>query len=281
VPPSFENRRVLTLESRRAAEIATLVTTFGGRPLSAPALREVPLASNTEALAFAAALTGGNFDIVVLLTGVGLRTLLAVVDAAGDRATFVAALGRTRIAARGPKPVGVLRELGLSPWVTAPEPNTWRELVAALDAKGEAMHGRRVAIQEYGRSNRSLIDALSARGAQVTPVPVYQYDLPEDLAPLQRAVTAVVDGEVDVALFTTGTQVAHLFRVAETMGREAALREALARVVIASIGPTTSEEVREHGLAVDFEPSHPKMGLLVREAAEQSNQLAARRRRIP
>jgi uroporphyrinogen-III synthase len=281
MPPSFENRRVLTLESRRATEIATLITTFGGRPLSAPAMREVPIESNTEALAFAQALERGEYDVVIALTGVGLRALLAVVDTLGDRTLFVAALGRTRIAARGPKPVGVLREIGLSPWVTAPEPNTWRELLAAIDAQGDALRGARVAVQEYGRSNRPLLDELASRGAKVTPVPVYQYELPEDLAPLRAAVTSVIARDVDVALFTTGTQALHLFEVAEGMGEAAELRAAFAQVVVGSIGPTTSAELREQGLIVDLEPSHPKMGLLVREAAEQSAQLTEAKRPVP
>ena len=271
--PSFGGLRVLSLESRRAAEMATLISTFGGEPTSAPALREVPLESNTEAAAFGRALVRGDYDIVVLLTGVGLRALLAVVQAAGDREAFVSALARVRIAARGPKPIAVLRELGIAPWVAAAEPNTWRELLAALDAHGEALRGACVAVQEYGRSNPQLLEGLAARGAQVTTVPVYQYALPENLGPLQSAVEAAIAGRLDVVLFTTGTQVAHLFQVAESLGRTEALREALARMVIASIGPTTSEELREHGLEPDLEPSHPKMGLLVREAAAQAPEL--------
>src|SRR5882672_7012935 len=143
MPPNFNGLTVLTLESRRGAEMATLVANYGGRPLSAPALREVPLESNTEALAFVDALLRDEFDLIVLLTGVGTRGLLAVVDRLRDRAAFVAALSRTRIAARGPKPVAVLRELGISPWVTAPEPNTWRELLTAIDSKWQPNPGSR------------------------------------------------------------------------------------------------------------------------------------------
>jgi uroporphyrinogen-III synthase len=277
--PSFNGLRVLSLESRRATEIATLITTFGGQPVSAPALREVPLESNAEAAAFAAALARGDYDVVVLLTGVGLRALLAVVERVGDRQAFVDALGRVRVAARGPKPVAVLRELRITPWVVAPEPNTWRELLTAVDVAGpDALRGARVAVQEYGRSNPELLDGLRARGAIVTPVPVYQYALPDDVAPLRAAVEAVIAGAIDVTLLTTATQALHLFEIATEMGRADELRAALRRVVIASIGPTTTEGLREHGLTVDLEPSHPKMGILVREAAERSGPLAAAKR---
>ena len=229
--PSFGGLRVLALESRRATEIGTLITTFGGEPRVAPSLREVPLDTNTEALEFAAALMRDEFDIVVFLTGVGARALTTVVEAAYPRDAFVAALARTKVAARGPKPVAVLRELQVPVWVTAPEPNTWRELVAAIDARaGERpLAGARVAVQEYGVSNLELLDALRARGARVTPVPVYQWTLPEDLQPLHDAVTAVTRGEVDVLILTSGVQLAHLFQIADGMGLEQDLLQGLRR----------------------------------------------------
>ena len=269
--PSFAGLRVLALESRRATEIGALITTFGGEPRVAPSLREIPLDTNTEALEFAAALMRDEFDIVVFLTGVGARALMNVVEAACPREVFTAALARTKVAARGPKPVAVLRELQVPVWVTAPEPNTWRELVAAIDARADErpLAGAQVAVQEYGVSNLELLDALRARGAQVTPVPVYQWTLPEDLQPLRDAVTAVTRGEVDVLILTSGVQLAHLFQIADGMGLGQDLLQGLRRTVVASIGPTTSEEIARRGLSADLEASHPKMGVLVREAAEQ------------
>jgi uroporphyrinogen-III synthase len=273
---------VLALESRRATEIGALITTFGGEPRVAPSLREVPLDTNTEALEFAAALMVDEFEIVVFLTGVGARALTTVVEAAYPRDAFVAALARTKVAARGPKPVAVLRELQVPVWVTAPEPNTWRELVAAIDERADErpLPGARVAVQEYGVSNLELLDALRARGAQVTPVPVYQWTLPEDLQPLRDAVTAVTRGEVDVLILTSGVQLAHLFQIADGMGLEQDLLQGLRRTVVASIGPTTSEEIARRGLSADLEASHPKMGVLVREAAEQGPDLLRTKRAV-
>jgi uroporphyrinogen-III synthase len=276
--PDFQGLNVLVLESRRSREMATLVTTYGGRPVVAPALREVPIESNTKALAFADALIRDEFDAVVLLTGVGTRALLDVVGGAGRREAFVAALGRTKVAVRGPKPLGVIRELGLPAWVTAPEPNTWRELLAALDAAGTSLKGLRVAVQEYGVSNQEFIEGLEARGAHVTSVPVYRWALPEDLAPLRVAVRSVVAGSIDVAIVTTAMQIVHLFQVADTMAQSEALRDGLGRVVVASIGPTSSEELRQQRLAIDLEASHPKMGVLVREAAEHAGDLLRTKR---
>src|SRR5262245_16033271 len=255
--------------------MAAIVSSYGGQPVAAPSMKEVPLDSNPDAIAFADALERDEFELVILLTGVGTRALIAVVERVkGSRDAFLRALGRTKILARGPKPVAVLRELGVPVWLTAPEPNTWREVLSALDDKKQEfpLDGTRVAVQEYGASNPDLLAGLEARGARVTRVPVYQWALPDDLAPLEAAVRAIADGQIDVALFTTATQVVHLLKVADQMGMRDAVHSGLAKSVVASIGPTTSEEMREQGIEPDFEPTHPKMGFLVREAAERVGQ---------
>jgi uroporphyrinogen-III synthase len=274
---------VLTLESRRAKEVATLITTYGGAPLVAPALREVPLESNTEALGFADALLRGELDIVIFLTGVGTRALVGVVEPVCSRDDFAAALSRTRVVARGPKPLAVLRELGVPVWIAVPEPNTWHELVTALDSRGEerSLRGARVAVQEYGVTNPELLDALRDRGAAVTLVRVYRWALPEDVAPLRNAATAIASGEVDVVVFTSAVQVVHLWQIVREMDLEADARRGLARMAIGSIGPSTSQELGRHGLAADIEPSHPKIGYLVREMAEQSAAVLRSKRSEP
>lgn len=266
--PTFKGARVLILESRRAREMAAIVTSYGGFPISAPSMREVPLESNTEAADAAQTLIAGGFDYVVLLTGVGTKAWIDVADrVCGARDPFIEALRRTRVAVRGPKPLAVLRELQVPAWSVAPEPNTWRDLLAAIDAAGD-LRNARVAVQEYGMSNTELIAGLEARGARVTRVPVYQWMLPEDLEPLRAAIRSLAAGAVDVALFTTTTQVVHLLQVAESMQQADAVRSALSRILVASIGPTTSEELRRQHIEPRLEASHPKMGFLVREAAD-------------
>ena len=279
--PSFDGLRVLVLESRRARELASIVTSYGGQPIVAPSMREVPLESNTEAVSFADAVVRGEVDAVVFLTGVGARTLVDIVERVrGSREPFLQALRKTRVIARGPKPLGVMRELDVPVWVTAPEPNTWRELLAAVDAKASepSLSGLRVAVQEYGASNPDLVAGLQARGALVTPVPVYQWALPEDIEPLRRAVRQLAADDIDVVLLTTGTQLRHLLHVAESMGMTEAARAGLSSAIVASVGPTTSEEVRQQGIRVDLEASHPKMGFLAREAAERAGDLLRARR---
>jgi uroporphyrinogen-III synthase len=279
---SLGGRSVLTLESRRSPELALLVMNYGGTPIVAPSLQEVRLESNTQVVEFARGVIAKRFDMVLLMTGVGVRLMLKIIDPVFGREAFVEAVGRTRIVARGPKPVAALREVGLAPWTTVPSPNTWREVVATLDARsGEApLAQATVAVQEYGSPNDELVEALSERGADVTAVPIYRWAMPDDMAPLRRAVWALVRNDVDVVVLTAGVQLVHLLRAAGEMGLEEAVREGLERTVVASIGPMTSEELRRHGLPIDLEPSHPKMGFLVKEVAEQCEALIGAKRRV-
>src|SRR6478672_6698882 len=190
----FDGLRVLSLESRRSAEIEKLIRARGGDPFVAPSMREVPLENNTEALLFAARLFAGEFDMVVLLTGVGARLLSQILDTRYPPGSFADALRKLAVVVRGPKPAAVMREWNVPVAVTVPEPNTWREILAATAARPE----RRIAIQEYGRSSPELFDGLRARGAEITTVPVYQWDLPADTGALRDAVKRLAGGEFDV-----------------------------------------------------------------------------------
>jgi uroporphyrinogen-III synthase len=273
---NFQGRTILTLESRRGQEMSRLIETYGGKPVHAPAMREVPLSSNLEALKFADALLEGKLDVVIFLTGVGARTLSKVLESVHPTEKFFEALRKVSVVARGPKPVAVLREWNVPIAIAAPEPNTWREVLLAIHDSKLDLRDKHVAVQEYGVSNPELLEGLRQQGARVTLVPVYQWDLPEDKAPLRAAVNSIIARGIDVALFTTSIQVTHLFQIAEQLGKKDALKSGLENVVKASIGPTTSEVLRSYGLSIDLEASHPKMGFLVKEAAEQSEALLQR-----
>jgi uroporphyrinogen-III synthase len=283
IQPGFAGLRVLSLESRRGPEMAKLIASYGGEATVAPSMREVPLETNAEALAFARKLFADEFDVVIFLTGVGTRALARVVETLHPLDAYLAQLRKVSVVARGPKPLAVLREWKVPVAVAAPEPNTWREVLRALDENSVAvpLKGRRVAVQEYGVSNPELLDGLAKRGAQVTSVPVYEWALPEDTGPLRSAIRAIARNEIDVILFTTATQADHLLQIAAEMKQEGALRSALPRTFVASIGPTTSERLREHGIEPDMEPSHPKMGFLVSEAAERTREALKRKRTGP
>lgn len=275
--PSLSGLIVLAFESRRATEMAELIRRFGGTPISAPSMREVPLSASPEAEELLRGLESQTIDVVVLLTGVGTRTLVAALEPHCPRQRFAELLQRATIVARGPKPVAALRDLGLVPDVVVPEPNTWRELLATLDQRAPVA-GRRVAVQEYGRSNTELLDGLQQRGASVLRVPVYRWDYPADQGPLRDGVGRWADGTVDIAVFTSARQVDHLMETAERLGRAGDLLRAARRTVLASIGPVCSEALQAHGLGVDLEPEHPKMGQLVGAIARRGAALLSAKR---
>ena len=264
----FAGRKVLALESRRAAEMAKLIANSGGEAIIAPSMKEVPVESNQSALDFASTLLAGKVDVIIFLTGGGTRTLARVIESKYPREEFMRALAKVTTIARGPKPVAALKDLGVNARVAVPEPNTWREVLAEIDARSVPLRGRTVAVQEYGAPNPELVSGLKERGAQVLQVPVYEWELPDDLEPLRSAIHRVVAGSVPIALFTTSVQVRHMLEVARQMGLEDKVRAAFVGMMVGSIGPVTSEELRGHGIHVDLEPTHPKMGFLVKEAAE-------------
>jgi len=275
----FGGLRVVAFESRLAEQMAQLIERHGGRPLVAPSMREVPLERNSDVLSFGERLMAGEFALVILLTGVGTRFMLKVLDTRWPREQTLAALGKTILVVRGPKPLAVLRENGMQPTIAVPEPNTWRDLLKALDGMGPPLQGMPVAVQEYGVSNVELLDAIRERGAVVTRVPVYRWMLPEDTGPLTDAVRAIMRGEADVVLFTNAVQVDHVMQMAEQEGGADRLRQAMNQAVVSAVGPIVAERLRAHGLPVDFEPSHPKMGIHVKETGERAAALLLRKRR--
>jgi uroporphyrinogen decarboxylase len=275
---SFQGLRIAAFESRRAEETARMIERFGGVALVSPSMREAPAEADRPIIDFAHRLITGQIDVVILLTGVGTRGILERIDRRVDRGRFLSALADVKTLVRGPKPLAVLKELGITPTAMAPEPNTWREVLATIDERLPVTN-QTVAVQEYGIPNVSLVAGLEARGAAVEPFKVYDWELPKDLAPLEANIERLAAGELDAAVFTSQQQVVHLLQIARRMNLESQVREGLTAIVVASVGPTTSEMLRGNGLPVDFEPSHPKLGHLVTELAAQSAELVDRKRR--
>jgi uroporphyrinogen decarboxylase len=276
---SFQGLRVAAFESRRGDEIERMIAKRGGVPSVSPSMREVSIDRNQAAIDFANRLITGGIDVIIFLTGVGTRLLVQQIERHVDRGRFLAAVSDIKSVVRGPKPLAVLRELGITPTFTVPEPNTWRELLTTLDEQLPVAN-LVVGLQEYGITNRSLIAGLEARGAAVVAVHVYDWALPEDCGPLEENIRRIAAGEVDVAMFTSGNQVTNLLKLADELGVAEELRTGFRRIVVASIGPTTSEMLRNEDLPVDLEPSHPKMGHLVQETSERASELVKRKRRL-
>jgi uroporphyrinogen-III synthase len=270
LPTDFHGLRVLSFESRMATEMARLIQRHNGEPLVVPALREipVPLQDNGAVFRFGVKLILHQVDIVILMTGVGTKALFDVLQTRYPLAEILEALKKTIVVTRGPKPLAVLKAMGVDANITVPEPNTWHDVIATLDYY-RPVQGLKIAIQEYGISKPEMIEDLKKRGAEVFSVPVYRWALPEDTGPLEAVIGKVASGGCDAMLITNAAQIDHVMQLAERSHSAQAFREACQRMVVASIGPTASEGLKHHDLPVDFEPAHPKMGVLVKEFSEQ------------
>lgn len=273
----FAGLRVLSLESRRAKEMEALIRREGGDPFVAPSVQERALDDHGDAIRFVERLEADEFDMVIVMTGTGLAFLRDQIVAQSSAARLGAALGRVTIMSRGPKPLPILRELGVRAQIVVPEPNTWKEIVEAVAARTE----RRIAVQEYGRPNLEMNAALEQLGASVTAIVLYRWELPADVGPLQAAVRDLAGRQFDVILFTSSIQLDHLMMIAKTLGLEsqvtAALREYTA---IASVGPVMTASLEAAGLPIELVPLHPKMGALVKVASETAAGVLKKKRVI-
>ena len=261
---------VVFFESRLAKTMGDMLALHGAAAFSAPSMKEVPLENNPAAFSFGEALLAGRIERVILLTGVGTRALMTVLETRHPKEKILEALKKTVLIPRGPKPIRVLNEWGVPFQLSVPEPNTWKEILKTLDENQKTfpLSGKRVAVQEYGVVNQELLDGLAERGADVLRVPVYRWALPDDTGPLKKAIQEMLAGKTQVALFTTSVQADHLFKVAGPAAGD--LKKAMNKMVIASVGPDCSEALRSHGLGVDIEPETPKMGPLVIQTAEKA-----------
>jgi uroporphyrinogen-III synthase len=272
---SFAGLRVLSLESRRAKEIEAMIRRLNGDAFVAPSVQERALEDHGDAIRFVESLEAGEFDLVVFMTGAGLAFLREVIAAHMPVERLAAALRRVATVCRGPKPVPLLREMQVPVHVVVPEPNTWKEIVQAIATRAE----RRIAVQEYGRPNLGMYRELENLGAQVTPVAIYRWELPDDIEPLREAVRRLAAQAVDVVLFTSSVQLDHLFEVSRTMGLAEKVTEALrSDVAIASVGPVMTASIESYGLPVDIVPNHPKMGSLVKAASDSAALFLAAKR---
>lgn len=273
----FNGRTILSFESRMAEQMKNMIRKFNGHPIIAPSLKEIPVSQNQEVLHFVNDLLAGRIDGVIFTTGVGTQYLFDVVSLKYPLPEITRKISSLYVVARGPKPTKVLKEHGIGINIIAPEPNTWKEVLGAMDqAQADFdVRGKNIALQEYGVTNPELIEGLQQRGANVRPITVYRWALPDDTRPLQSAIHAVIDGKVDMALFTSAIQINHVLKVAKDMGKEYAFRDAFSKVVTCSVGPICTKGLEENHIKVDFMPSHPKQGHLVFESARLAEQLCS------
>jgi uroporphyrinogen-III synthase len=257
----MQRKQVAILESRMGEQLAALVAGRGGVPFHAPALAEQPDLDHQAIGSLVISLEKRPAKLAIFQTGVGTKALFAATDGLGLTETFLDLLSKTLVAARGPKPTGALRQRGVRIDYSAADPFTTHEMLDELGAL--RMQGERVIVQRYGSVNRELDAALAARGAEVIEIPTYRWTLPADTAPLARLIERLERGEMQAVVFTNAEQARNLFLVSSRSGKSEALRLALNRTLVASIGPVASAALREAGVKVGLEAKPPKLGALL------------------
>ncbi len=224
----------VTRARAQASGLVTKLRALGAEVVEAPAITIKSIAGPPPQLE--------RYDLVCLTSPNGVRLLFERLAAAGSDAR---AFAGTRVAAIGPGTVAVLREHGLIADVV-PERFVAEGLVAAL----ADVPVTRALVARAAEARDVLPDALRDRGAEVDVVALYE----TVTEPLSRSQVEGV-GSADYVTFTSSSTVRFLLR--SVGGR----LDGRARIV--SIGPVTSQTLREHGLAADVEATrHDIDGLL-------------------
>lgn len=257
----LQGRVIAFLEARRAAELADLIRRHRGVPYAAPCLHEVHRPEAAELGAAIQQLCRPEVGVALFLTGVGTQTILEAARRHNCELDLLAALAAKRVAARGPKPVAVLRKAGVRLDLAAPPPHTSRELLAALAAWD--LRGQTVAVQLYGAPNPQLRAELEERGAEVVELQPYAWDRPADPGPVLDLIGALQAGRIDALLGTSAAQVDNLCAIAREQRQAEALTQALRRIPVAAQGPICAAAFERAGVPAAITPPHGHMGALV------------------
>jgi uroporphyrinogen-III synthase len=237
-------RTIAVPETREAELFASMLERRGATVVRCPmvAIRDAP--DPAPVLDWCRKFAAGACEDLVLLTGEGLRRILSCIETHEPslRESFVRALGSVRKITRGPKPARALRDLGLKTDLAAEQPTT-EGVIASLRAFD--MKGRRVGVQLYGTEpNRPLVEFLRGAGASVSTVAPYVYADAADDQAVADLLARMKSGSLDAIAFTSTPQVERLFAVAPADE----IRAALARTLVAAVGPVVAETLHKHGV---------------------------------
>ena len=250
----LDGYRILILEAREEAQFSRLLIERGAEVMQCPmfTIHDAPDPLPIEG--WINRYVQKPYDDLVLMTGEGLRRLMKVARRIGNDQALIAAIGKSRTFARGPKPGRALREIGLEAQVTTEKPTTEGivEMLARVD-----LAGHRVGLQLYpDRDHGVLIGKVHAQGADVDTVLPYVYDASAAETNIVAAIEEMANGRIDAIALTSSGQVRRLVEVARMYRCEDRLRQGLDRTQIASVGPVVSDELASYGLRTDIAPAN-------------------------
>ena len=271
----LDGMRVATLEARMTGALASMISKRGGEPVCAPALREAPLDCADDVSYLLDRLAGNSIDVVVFQTGVGARALFAEADRQSRQDELLDALRCITTVCRGPKPTAALRQAKVQVSAGIAAPYTTKELLGALIDL--PVRGKRLMALQYGERNAALMSALRDECESADELCLYEWQLPDDVSPMESLIDELLDGRVDVITFTSQVQIRHLYQVAAANDvPQSELSDALnERTIVCAVGPTCAAALADVGVATDTQPEYPKMGHMVNALAEYVGELSA------
>lgn len=259
---------VAVTADRRSAEQIELFARRGAKVLHGPTMATQYLDDETALRQATDEVLRTPPDVVIATTGIGLRAWFEAAQAWGVADQLLASLRSARLVARGVKAAAIARQWGLE---VALQPPSERldDAVALLLAEGVV--GQRVVVQEHGQPTGSAATDLRAAGAEVVPVPVYRWRLPDDPGPALRLVDSVIAGEVDAVTFTSAPAVTNMFTLADLNDQGDLLRSAFnsGRVVAGCVGSVCAGAATEEGVTAPLFPDVGRLGLLVRIVSDE------------
>ena len=271
----LDGMRVATLEARMTGALASMISKRGGEPVCAPALREAPLDCADDVGYLLDRLAGNSIDVVVFQTGVGARALFAEADRQSRQDELLDALRGITTVCRGPKPTAALRQAKVQVSTGIAAPYTTKELLDALIDL--PVRGKRLMALQYGERNAALMSALRDECESADELCLYEWQLPDDTAPMESLIDELLDGRVDVITFTSQVQIRHLYQVAAANDvPQSDLSDALnERTIVCAVGPTCAAALADVGVTTDTQPEYPKMGHMVNALAEYVSEWSA------
>jgi uroporphyrinogen III methyltransferase/synthase len=231
-------RIVVTRAREQAAELTASLRLRGADVIEAPAIRIEPPLDWTPLDGAIGRLE--RYDWIVFTSTNGVRFFM---DRLHTLERQPSVLRQAKLAAIGPATRAELESHGLRADIV-PKRFIAEEVFEALGRSGR-LEGSRILLPRADIAREALPELLRAEGAHVDVVVVYRTVAARE--EIRRAVDLVLEGEVDAVTFTSGSTVRSFFSVLEDTER---LR---GRFIPASIGPITSQALRDEGFPPGIE----------------------------
>ena len=286
---SLKGLTVAITASRRALELAHLITNFGGIPYISPTVGiESNMDKSKEAEEFIKKIIEDKLDYVIFMTGPGVYSLMSAAKKLQMESNVVEALKRTIVVARSLKPKIALAKYGIKTDIV-PDENTADGIVKILKSSG--IQGKKIGVLWHGSYFPVFRNEMSAAGANIVECSTYTYsfDLKESGAKILdemgfkyiypdqdkviKLIEAINKGDIHVITFTSPPSARELFKIAESIRMKEPLKVSLNNnVIVVAIGPSTKKALEEYTIQVDVMPQIYKMGPMVKALTNYLNQ---------